>query len=62
MEAQSGKNVEGGYTLENVELEYETIDNTEIYNEISKKYMEGRTLSYEHVTLLKSVKWDKGIN
>ena len=60
MEAQSSQKVDG-YTLENIELEYETINNMQIHNEITERYMKGRTLSYKHVTLLKSVKWDKGI-
>ena len=58
MEAQSGQKVQG-YTLENMELEYETIDNSQIATDITKRYMVGRSLAFEHVTLLKSVEWDK---
>ena len=38
MEAQSGQKVDG-YTLENIELEYETIDNSQIAADITKRYM-----------------------
>ena len=59
MEAQSGANIDG-YALENLELEYETIDNAEIAKNITQRYMVGRSLSYEHVTLLKNLKnWIK---
>ena len=58
MEAQSGQKVDG-YTLENIELEYETIDKKDLAKEITEKYMVGRTLLFEHVTLLKTIKWDK---
>ena len=58
MEAQSGESVDG-YSLENLELEYETIDNKNLANDIKKNYMEGRTLSYEHVSLLRSTVWNK---
>ena len=58
MEAQSVQKVQG-YTLENIELEYETIDNSQIAVDITKRYMVGRSLSFEHVTMLKSVEWGK---
>ena len=58
MEAQSGQKVQG-YTLENTELEYETIDNSQVGADITKRYMVGRSLSFEHVTMLKSVECDK---
>ena len=45
MEAQSGQQVQG-YTLENIELEYETIDNKQIAEDITERYTVGRTLSY----------------
>ena len=54
MEAQSGQKVDG-YTLENLQLQYETIDNMVI----RKGYMENRTLHYEHVSLLQTKIWDK---
>ena len=50
MEAQSGQKVQG-YTLENIELEYETIDNSQIAADITKRFMDGRSLSFEHVTM-----------
>lgn len=59
MVAQSGSAV-AGYTLENLELEYETIESQEVTDEVSSLYTSGRSLSYEHVTLMKTVEWDKG--
>ena len=58
MEAQSGEKV-AGYTLENINLEYETIDNPKIATDITQLYMVGRSLTFENVTLLKDEKWDK---
>ena len=58
MEAQSGQKVQG-YTLENIELEYETIDNGNLAKKITGKYLVGRTLLFKHVTLLKTLKWNK---
>ena len=53
MEAQSGEKV-AGYNLEN-----ETIDNPKIATDITQRYMVGRSLTFENVTLLKDEKWDK---
>ncbi|CAB4034093.1 Hypothetical predicted protein [Paramuricea clavata] len=47
------------YTLENIELEYESIDNAELAKTVESQFDTGRTLSFEHVTLLKTVEWDK---
>ena len=47
----------GTYTLEDLQLEYETIENMDIANEIAEKYSIGRSLSYEHITLMKTVVW-----
>ncbi len=47
--AQTGENVDG-YTLENLELEYETIDSQELAQESSNKYDLGRSLVYQHIT------------
>ena len=47
----------GTYTLENLELEYETIDNDDIADEITKLYSVGRSLSYEYVLHSKTVIW-----
>ena len=46
--AQSGE-ARGEHTLENLELEYETIKNQSIANEISSLYSVGRSLRYDHV-------------
>ena len=49
MEAQSGEKV-AGYTLEDINLEYETIDNPKIATDITQRYMVGRSLTFENVT------------
>ena len=58
MKAQSGEAVEG-YSLENIELEYETIENQDLANHTTESYEIGRSLSFEHVTLMKTTEWDK---
>ena len=51
--AQSGQTL-GSYSLENLELEYETIENQDVANSVSSVYGSGRSLSYEHLTLMKT--------
>ena len=58
MIAQSGQSV-AGYSLENLELEYETIENLDLAEEVLSHYSQGRSLSFNHVTLMKTVEWDK---
>ena len=58
MTAQSGEAV-AGYSLENIELEYETIENQDLANHTTESYEIGRSLSFEHVTLMKTTEWDK---
>ena len=58
MKAQSGEAVEG-YALENLELEYETIENQELANEATEIYETGKSLDFDHVTLMKTTEWDK---
>ena len=60
MTAQGGSSV-GTYTLENLELEYESIQNSDIAVEVTGNYSTGRSLSYEHATLMKTVEWDKAL-
>ena len=60
MTAQGGQKVEG-YKLENLELEYETIENDSLASEISSMYTTGRSLSYKHVTLMRTSNWDKSL-
>jgi hypothetical protein len=60
MMAQGGQKVDG-YKLENLELEYETIENDVLASEVSRLYSTGRTLSYKHVTLMRTGNWDKDI-
>ena len=50
MTAQGGEQVDG-YKLDNLELEYETIENDNLASEVSSLYSTGRSLSYKHVTL-----------
>ena len=58
MVAQSGSTV-GTYSLENIELEYETIENEGVASEASSLYSTGRSLACEHRTLTKTTVWDK---
>jgi hypothetical protein len=58
MNAQGGGNVEG-YNLENVELEYESIDNIGLARKVESQYNVGRKLSFEHATLKKKTEWSK---
>ena len=58
MKAQTGEAVEG-YTLENIELEYETIENQELANDATEIYEVGKSLDFDHVTLMKTTEWDK---
>ena len=60
MTAQGGQKVEG-YKLENLELEYETIENDVLASEVSRMYSTGRSLSYKHVTLMRTSNWDKDL-
>ena len=60
MTAQGGESVDT-YSLENLELEYETILNTDLALEVSGAYSTGRSLSYEHATLMKTSEWDKAL-
>ncbi|CAB3993124.1 Hypothetical predicted protein [Paramuricea clavata] len=60
MVAQGGQKVDG-YKLENLELEYDTIENDSLASEISSKYTYGRSLSYKHVTLMSTSNWDKDL-
>ena len=58
MVAQSGSSV-GGYTLENLEMEYESFVNHNLAMEVLRGYEAGRSLAYEHVTLMKTTEWNK---
>ncbi|CAB4033879.1 Hypothetical predicted protein [Paramuricea clavata] len=58
MVAQSNEKVEG-YALKNIHLEYETIENEELAKRVNEGYETGRSLSYEHATLLKTTVWAK---
>ena len=58
MSAPIGEIVDG-YTLENLELKYETTDSQELAQESSSKYDLGRSLVYDHVTHVKALNWSK---
>ena len=60
MTAQRGPTV-GTYTLEKLELEYETIQSADIASEVSQVYGMRHSLSREHATLMKIVEWDKSL-
>ena len=47
----------GTYTLKDLQLEYKTIENMDIASEIAEKYSIGGSLSYEHITFMKTVVW-----
>jgi hypothetical protein len=49
---QSGE-VIGSYSLDNLALEYETIENSDLADDITSLYTSGRSLSYQHVTLMR---------
>ena len=55
---QSSQKVDG-YTLDDIKLEYETIEDADVYRNALNTYDVGRSLSYEHVTLFKRELWDK---
>ncbi|CAB4025365.1 Hypothetical predicted protein [Paramuricea clavata] len=60
MTAQGGE-AKGNYKLDNLELEYETIENDTLASEVSRMYSTGRSLSYKHVTLMRTSNWDKDL-
>ncbi|CAB3995062.1 Hypothetical predicted protein [Paramuricea clavata] len=60
MNTQGGENVKG-YTLENIELEYESIDNIELARKVESPHNAGRKLSFEHVILMKKTEWTRQI-
>ncbi|CAB4005574.1 Hypothetical predicted protein [Paramuricea clavata] len=60
MTAQGGED-KGNYKLDNLELEYETIESDTLAGEVSRMYSTGRSLSYKHVTLMRTSNWDKDL-
>ena len=48
-----GRSTVGTYSLENLELEYETIENKGVASEVSSSYTTVRFLAYKHCTLMK---------
>ncbi|CAB3982129.1 Hypothetical predicted protein [Paramuricea clavata] len=60
MTAQGGERVDG-YKLDNLELEYESVENDTLASEVSSMYSTGRSLSYKHVTLMRTSNWNKDL-
>ncbi|CAB4014919.1 Hypothetical predicted protein [Paramuricea clavata] len=60
MTAQGGE-AKGNYKLDNLELEYETIENDTLASEVSRMYSTGCSLSYKHVTLMRRSNLDKDL-
>ncbi|CAB4003949.1 Hypothetical predicted protein [Paramuricea clavata] len=60
MTAQGGE-AKGNYKLDNLELEYEAIENDTLASEVSKMYSTRCSLSYKHVTLMRTSNWDKDL-
>ena len=58
MVAQSGQKI-AGYSLENIKLEYETIESPELAELANSEYEIGRSLEYEHVTQPLKEQWNK---
>lgn len=58
MKAQSGESI-GDYKLENLRIEYESIENIEIAKEISMMYSGGRSMNFEEAQLLETKPWSK---
>lgn len=56
MKVQLGQTV-GEYSLEKLQLGYETINNIDLAQETSNLYSVSRLLSYEHVIHIKKTKW-----
>ena len=54
--AQSGQKI-CSYKLSNIQLEYESTENRNIANEVSSLYGTGRSLLYDHMTLMKTTTW-----
>ena len=57
MVAQSGQKV-AGYSLEDIRLEYSTIENSNIYSQALNEY-EGRSLSFKNISLVDEMPWGK---
>ena len=58
MLAQGGEKVDG-FTLTDLELQYETIENSGVADAVTETYTIGRSLSFTHITLMKSVRFLK---
>ena len=58
MTPQSGESI-GDYKLENMRIEYESIENIEIAKEISRMYEAGRSMYFEEAQLLETKPWAK---
>ena len=57
MVAQSGQKV-AGYSLEDIRLEYSTIENSNIYSQALNEY-EGRSLTFKNISFVDEMPWGK---
>ena len=51
----------GTYLLKNLELEYKTITNDQLAEEISSCFSAGKSIPYENVTIFQKISWPKAI-
>ena len=59
MVAQTNQTVDG-YSLEDIKLEYSTIEDPDTYNAALSSYQVGRSLVFNHVTMMEREIWGKG--
>ena len=58
MKAQTNETI-GNYKLADMKLEYDVIESNQLVEEVKGKFNLGRSLGYDHTTLLKILSWSK---
>ena len=58
LKTQDGED-KGEYKLTDLHLEYEIIESENLVREVKGQYNVGRSLGYDHTTLLKTLSWKK---
>ena len=58
MKAQTNETI-GNYKLADMKLEYDVIESNQLVEEVKGKFNLGRSLGYDHTTLLKVLPWSK---
>ena len=58
MKAQTNETI-GNYKLADMKLEYDVIESNQLAEEVKGKFNLGRSLGYDHTTLLKILPWSK---